>query len=396
MNKEFKVGLLLVIAGTILYFGFNFLKGRDFFSSSKKFYVQYSDIDGLTVSNPVILNGFAIGRVDEIKILHDKQDSLLVLFSVQGDLEVNDQTIAELVSSDILGGKALNLHLNKGKIVLESGAYVKSRQEESIASIIERTAVPVISNVDTLVDDLKKYMRGENEKNITNTIANLSKSMSQIHEATIRLNLILAENKTNFNTLSSNLILVSEDLSKTMKKIEPIMKNMSGFSDSLAALEMNKTLNAATASLNSVTQLMQDINQENGTVGKLLNSPQMHQDLTATIRDVDYLVTDMQANPKRYIQFSVVGGTPKDEKALIKSFNEKNISNQLIIDLKRDAPMFLLVKLYRKDRSVVELVPKGLGTKTIVIDLPADFTAGSYLAKLDWDISSEAFSFEVK
>jgi phospholipid/cholesterol/gamma-HCH transport system substrate-binding protein len=396
MNKEFKVGLLLVISGTLLYFSFNFLKGKDFFSSTNKFYVQYADIAGLTISNPVIINGFAVGRVDEIKILHDKKDSLQVMIVVNDDVFVNDLTVAELISSDILGGKAIKLELNKGTQILESGSFVKSKVEESLVARIQKTAVPVITNVDTIVNDFKKYMRGENERNITKSIEGLRLMIEEMNKFSKNLNATLSQNSGNINETGDNLKVISGKINDEMKNINKILKNVNNITDSISQVEFGRTIESANASLKSVNSLMTNINNQQGSIGKLINSPEIHQNLNATIKDIDYLVTDMQANPRRYIQFSVVGGTPKDEKAMIKSFNEKSITNQIVIELKRDAPSMLTIKLFKQDRSSIEVIPEGLGTKTITVNLPSEFKSGYYLAKLDWFVGSEAFQFEVK
>lgn len=395
MSKEFKVGLLVVISGAVLYLGFSFLKGKDFFSSTKSFHVQYDNIDGLTVSNPVILNGFTVGRVEGIEIAHEKGDSLIVLFNVNNDVAINNKTIAELVNSDLLGGKSIQLELNNGSQLLENGAFVLEKQEESLADILERAAVPVITNVDTLVESFKQYLRGTNEKNITSAIANLSQSMENLQKASLSMSKILGENQKNFNQVVTNLSLVSEKLNTTIDGLDPVMKNLGGFADSLNHLDLAKTISSANTTLESVSSLVQKAGGKDGSLGKLMNSDELHKNLEITLRDVDYLVTDIQANPDRYIHLNVIGGKSKDEKDLIKSIGPKSISNKVEIKLKREAPLLLIVKLYRADRTAVEVIPNGIGTKDISFNLPADFTTGEYIARLDWEVSSESFKFIV-
>ena len=226
MNKEFKVGLLLVISGTLLYFSFNFLKGKDFFSSTNKYYATYADVAGLTISNPVIINGFAVGRVDEILIMHEKNDSLQVMFVIDDGVIMNNLTVAELISSDILGGKAIKLELNNGKELLQSGSFVKSRVEESLAAIIERTAVPVITNVDTIVNDFKKYMRGGNEKNITKSIEGIRLMIEEMNKFSRNLNATLVKNSGNISETGDNLKIISGKINDEMKNINKILKNV--------------------------------------------------------------------------------------------------------------------------------------------------------------------------
>ena len=82
ISKEFKVGLLAVVSIAILYLGFNFLKGSDLFSPNNTYYAVYDNIDGLNVSNPVLINGFSVGRVSDIEILQQQGNTLLVSLDI--------------------------------------------------------------------------------------------------------------------------------------------------------------------------------------------------------------------------------------------------------------------------------------------------------------------------
>ncbi len=109
ISKEIKVALLGIVALVILYFGFMYLKGSDLFSDSRAYFVVYDNVDGLTVSNPVILNGVQVGTVQNITLMTEKDNSILVKIEVLKDLKVGDSTIAALGSSDLLGSKAITL-----------------------------------------------------------------------------------------------------------------------------------------------------------------------------------------------------------------------------------------------------------------------------------------------
>jgi len=358
MSKEIKVGLLVVIAGTILYMGFSFLKGKDFFSTSNKYYVQYGNVSGLTVSNPVIVNGFTVGRVDAMDILHDKGDSVLVLFSVKEDLPINNKTIAELISTDVLGGKAINLILGNGKTILENEDYVIGRLEQSILADLQKKAMPIISNADTLVERFKDYMNGEGDKNIDLLMKTIQNVASNTDKTITMVNTLVNKNDNSFSETSQNLKLLSQELIKVSKELSPIMNNAKGFTDSLNSLQLNQTIASANASLGKINELMTSINKQDGSLGKLLNSDETHTNLNATIKDLDFLVNDMQANPKRYIQFSVIGGTPKDERAIIKNTNDGEITNQIIVELKREAPNTMVAILLNKTRLLCKFYPK--------------------------------------
>src|SRR5690606_15205496 len=95
LSKEVKVGLFMIVAIVMLYFGFNFLKGSDFFSSDYKYYAIYKNVDKLTESNQIFLNGYAVGRVSDIVIQQDK-DRVLVELSIDSDIIVTESTVAML------------------------------------------------------------------------------------------------------------------------------------------------------------------------------------------------------------------------------------------------------------------------------------------------------------
>ena len=47
-------------------FSYNYLNGINLFEKNRKFKITYSKVDGLSMSNPVTLNGFKIGKVHKI------------------------------------------------------------------------------------------------------------------------------------------------------------------------------------------------------------------------------------------------------------------------------------------------------------------------------------------
>ena len=145
LSKEVKVGLLTVVAGVILYLGFNFLKGIDFFSSSKTYYAVYDDIAGLDVSNAVILNGFVVGRVDKINFLSSDDTRLLVEFQVRKDIFLNDSTIA-LIGGEILENKSIQLLIGRGNRTIQDGDTARSEVQKGLTEILQERALPLVDN----------------------------------------------------------------------------------------------------------------------------------------------------------------------------------------------------------------------------------------------------------
>ncbi|HMG92309.1 MAG TPA: MlaD family protein, partial [Chryseolinea sp.] len=107
LSKELKVGLFMAVSITLLYFGFNFLKGIDFFSTSNKYYAIYQNVDELTESNQVFLNGYAVGRVSAIEIQQAK-NRVIVVLDIDSDIVLTDSSTA-LLNGRLLGGRYIQL-----------------------------------------------------------------------------------------------------------------------------------------------------------------------------------------------------------------------------------------------------------------------------------------------
>ena len=309
ISKEFKVGLLVVVAITLLYLGFNFLKGRDFFSSDNTFYTFYDDIDGLTISNQVIINGYAVGRVDKIELLPNQGNKLLVALKVKKDIGVTEGSVATLADGGLLGGKQINLILGKGKI-LESGDTLKSEIELGLAAMIAAKAGPLAQNIDSTALVLKNML--VQYEAMSGTIKEILENTKM---TTSSINGILADNRQQLKNITANLAALTSSLKDTEAQFKPIIAKLNKFADSLNELEfgeISKKSNELLAELNKTTQA---INNSEGSLGKLIHSDSLYQQLNYTVSDLDRLLIDLREHPQRYVHLSVFGRKEnKDDK----------------------------------------------------------------------------------
>src|SRR5690606_39628379 len=146
LSKEFKVGLFMVVALVLLYFGFNFLKGIDVLSSSRKYYAVYNNVDKLTNSNQIFLNGFSVGRVGDIQIMQENGNRVLVTLEIDSEIKLTDSTTA-ILTGDFLGNKSILLQNVTGSRILEPGDTLRSNLDRGITDILAESAVPVADNL---------------------------------------------------------------------------------------------------------------------------------------------------------------------------------------------------------------------------------------------------------
>jgi len=310
ISKEFKVGLLAIVSITILYFGFNFLKGIDLFKETNNYYALYENIDGLTASNPVIINGLSVGRVSNIQILQKKGNLVSVEMSIDSKIDLNEGTVARLINTDFLGSKAIELILDgSSQVIYDDGDTLKSEVDAGITEFLKQSAGPVADNIGTTITRINAILesfQGNSEK-INATLANIEKMTENVTR-----NLPFMEEK--YYVLMDNLSKNSQELNEVLIALKPVLANAAQVTDSLKTLELSKTLGKTQLMLDNLNTNLVSLKEGNGTMGKLLHDDSLYVYLSHTARDLDRLLVDLQENPNRYVQFSMFGKKDKSEK----------------------------------------------------------------------------------
>lgn len=305
MSKEIKVALLAIVSLLVLYFGFNFLKGSDLFASSSQYYAVYDNVDGLVVSNPVMLNGLSVGRVKAIDILPARANALLVTIDIDRDIHLTKTTVASLADGGLLGGKLINLGIQPGA-PLQDEDTLRSETIVGLSTLLQQKANPVLDNADSLMRNLNIVTSKFKE---TGTI--LNQLLGTVDRTGVTLQATLAENRAALAAMLTNLNALSGSLVQTEKELKPLLGKANTFADSLQALRLNETVNQANLAVARLQGLLQNLESGQGTAGKLLKDEQLYTNLNQTLLDLDKLLVDFRRQPKRYVHFSVFGRKDK-------------------------------------------------------------------------------------
>lgn len=307
ISKEAKVGLLAIVSGVVLYLGFNFLKGVDFFSPNSSYYAVYDNIDGLEVSNSVTLNGLRVGRVKEIRILQDRNNQLLVKLDIDKDIMLGDSTKAVLASSGPLGGKYVMLQVGPITRVKEKEDTLISTTEQGITDLLKEKAMPIADNLDSTLVNLNVLV-----KKFQSLSTTLDQTMSSFRQTSSSANAAITENKAAIRGVMANLNTMSATLNDSQNGLKPMMRKMNSFADTLNQMELARAVDNANKSIATINEMLAQINQGQGTLGKLTHSDSLYTNLNNAVADLDSLFLDIKDRPGRYIHFSVFG--KKDKK----------------------------------------------------------------------------------
>ncbi len=304
-SNELKIGFLALVTFLILYFGFNFLKGNDLFTSSNLYYVEYDNVDGLQVSNSVMMNGIEVGKVKEVKLQPEKGNKILVTLRLNKDLHLKDQSFVTLADGALLGGKIMLISLAGTKDLPEE-SFIKGTTETGLTNLLKERAIPVLSNADSLLVSFRAISkRFEKTGDYLNTL--LVNSNTAVNGLNSSVNGLVGDNRENLAQLSTNLKLLSNDLVETEKQLKPLLGKFNTIADSLQALKLGRTVNEINASLGSVQKIVQSLEQGKGSAGKLIKNDSLYVSLNKTLVNLDKLLLDFRLQPKRYLNISVFG-----------------------------------------------------------------------------------------
>ncbi len=311
-QNELKVGFLTVITFLILYFGFNFMKGNDLFVSSKYYYAKYENVDGLLVSNPVMLNGVEVGKVKSVGLDPENQNKVIVEMRVNESLIIPDKTEAILADGALLGGKIVRLDL-KGHGDLESGSELNSITEQGLSTLLKERAIPVLNNADSLLLSFRTI-----SAKFENTGTELNSLLANSNEAVIQLNssvrTLVEDNAYNIRGISTNLNKLSEDLVQLSAELKPAIGKINSVADSLQKMKLKETLGHIDQLVINLQGITEDLQAGKGSAGQLLKNDSLYNELNNTLVNLDKLLLDFRLEPKRYLNISVFGGKNKPPK----------------------------------------------------------------------------------
>lgn len=313
LSAEAKVGLLAFVALTMLFFGFNYLKGTNIFKNSNQYAVIYDNVDGLTTSNPLLLNGLTVGRVSKIDLMPEQGNKLKVTFDVNKNVQITEGSRALLADGGLLGGKVIRLQLKPGTSLLPEGSLLQASNEQGISSLIKEKTLPVLNNVDSLTRRLNFVV-----SQFDQTGAILNQTLRGANTVTGTLNSALNENRSGIKAALANVNQLSRSLDQTTRELSPVLTKTSTFADSLNSLQLRQTLNNANKSVDNLQKLLANIEKGQGSLGKLTTDDSLYVNVSRTAGSVNTLLNDFRENPKKYINvsFSIFG--KKDKPAAAK------------------------------------------------------------------------------
>ncbi len=309
VTSETKVGVLAAVAIVILIVGYSFLKGNDVFSSENEFYAKYERVEGLAVSKPVLVNGYQIGRVSKLTLLPTGQ--IMVQFKVDPQYAIPKNTVARLESTDLLGSKAVIFELGESNEFASDGDTLNANIQMDLMEQVEpvqKKAEQIISRLDSVLTAVNTTLNPTFQKNFERSFSSIARTLETLETTTKTVDGLVGTQSRRIVSIMDNLESISSNFENNNETINSIMNNLDKVSTEVAKANFAQTINEANKAVADMQALINKVNTGNGTLAQLINDPNMYNNLNNAANNLDKLMIDLKANPKRYVSFSVFGG----------------------------------------------------------------------------------------
>lgn len=309
ISNETKVGILASFAIAVFIIGYNFLKGNDVFTREKDFYAIYDKVDGLSVSKPVLVNGYQIGRVAALTL--QSNGKILATFKIDPKYDIPKNTIARLESTDLLGSKAVVFDLGNSTSYAADGDTLNANIQANILDQMEpvqKKAQVLISRLDSILISVNSILNPNFQKNVESSFNSIAGTLQTLESTSKTLDGMVGVQSKRIDNILSNAESISANLKNNNEQITGILTNFNQLSDEMAKANFKQTLENANKAVSELQAAINKVNQGNGSLALLLNDDKLYNNLNNASNNLDKLMIDLRANPKRYVSFSVFGG----------------------------------------------------------------------------------------
>ena len=314
----------------MLIYGLFYLRGANLFDKGRIYFAEYEATNGLTASSDVTINGFKIGMVEDLYLNPNNSMKVIARFRIdEENFDIPHGSRAKIVSSDILGTKTIAIipYDRDTTVAISGDTLIADKQLEITEQVnqeilpLKRKAEELISQLDTAIQFVQFILNEDTRDDLKNSFASINKAMANLERTSLRLDTLVASEKSKISSIFSKVDQITGTLAQNSGQIDNIIANFSTVSDSLAHADIVATIDQTKQTMQDVSEIMDKINNGEGTMGLLVNDTVLYRNLSQSASALDRLITDVKNNPYRYVHVSVFGTKVKNNAP----FNKKEV-----------------------------------------------------------------------
>ena len=300
ISREFKIGFFAIAVLVVSFFLINYLRGEDIFNKEIEVSARFSKVEGLVPSAPVFIKGYKAGKVSEVTY-DSRSGDFEVVCSVLKDFAIPEDSRMTIYSVDIMGGKGVRIDLGTSSSYVEDGGDLIPAFEAGLIDALGSSIAPLLEKVTSTMDSLSVTVAGvnrllgdANQSNIAKTLSHLERTMSSLNNVAGDID----GKSDELEAFIDNMAALSGQLGELVSKADGVMDSVSLTAAKISTSDIEGVIS-------SFKELLMNMNDPDGTIGKLFVDNSVYDSVDALLSDIDILVKKIQENPKKYIRLSV-------------------------------------------------------------------------------------------
>lgn len=302
-KREITIGISVIVAIAILIFGIDFLKGINLFRPAHFFVAYYENVDGLEVSAPVKINGYKVGQVREINFDYDKPGLTEVVMALNKHLQLPVDSRA-IINTSLMGEGYIEINIGTSSQHIPIGGDVPTERGSGLLNGLSETLMPKINRTLEVVDSLVLNLnRVVGDPAIKSSVSNLEGISDNILTASQGLNTLMSNQVPSIMTNANGIV---SRFNQVMYRVDTISGNLVVLTDQLNRMPLAQTMEGLNTTVSNLESFSAQLKNQNSTLGKLMNDPELYNRINNVAASVDSLIVDIKRNPKRYISIKLL------------------------------------------------------------------------------------------
>lgn len=303
VSNESKVGILAAVGIAVLFIGFNYLKGINVFHKGTDYFVEYTSSGGLNVGDPVIIDGFTVGRVKNVELQED-QSGVDVILNFSEDVKIPEGSNA-VIRGNLMGEKYIQIFLSSNTAIVPPGGNLVGQIEADLANTISAEFKPItdkvktmLSSMDTAINVLRGIFTDDVQKDFQKSMLSIKQTLESFNKSAEKVNLFIAKEEENIDNIITDVSGITDYMNQSENDVKAILANLKSVTDSLNSVEWPELGEQFSLAADNINKISTKINDSAGSLGLLVNDQQLYYDLSNTLVTLDSVINEFGKNPE--------------------------------------------------------------------------------------------------
>jgi len=331
-ENEFAVGMVVIAAFAVVVSGALWLSGAHLGKTEAVFTARFRTVGGLGAGDPVVLRGVRVGRVEAIRLAPGNW--------VEADLKIYAgvtppaQPAVIAASASLFGEWAATLI---SRDPLPTDPNVRQALEEALAAgsgkwpgatlpdigQLTAQASRIATDIAAVANRVQTAFDSEAVNELRRSIKDFGRIADRLVKVTNEQADVIGSVGTNLRQGSDVLAKAATSLQSTLGRVDSatnqgqlatILDNSAATSENIrtASQDFKDLVEAAHTNQESLVRVLvaadsvlSRISNRTGTLGLLVSDSTLYKETTLTMIQLRQLLSDIQANPRKYFTFSV-------------------------------------------------------------------------------------------